>query len=142
MVIPIPHMDISHRLRIPHPEETPMPRHNKPAGLRALHGSKVRPRHRDRVDAAPVASLEPPPGLSREELDVWAFYAPALARLKVLTTLDREALAQVCIGTCQIREIRRQQQAPGYERLVKNRSNALDAQLRNWLQVTRLAAAD
>jgi phage terminase small subunit len=118
------------------------PRRNKPEPLRTLHGSRKRPRHRPSVPLLPVGTLDPPAGLTPMELGLWAYYVPLLAGVRVLTDVDRDCLANHVIGLAQVREIRALQQAPSYRRLAAKRTHPLDAQLRAWLQLTRLSAAE
>jgi P27 family predicted phage terminase small subunit len=117
-------------------------RHNKPAAIRALHGSKTRPRHAHVPEAPPVAELPPPPGLTPLERQHWEYYAPKLAAIRVLSALDLDALQAFCVAAAQMKEIRAQQQTPGYRRVIKNRTHALDAQLRSWLPLLRMAASE
>ena len=118
-------------------------KNQKPAALRKLHGSRTRPHHRRVVDALPVDALEPPPGLTDDELVFWRYYEPLLAAIKVLTAADRDTLAHHCIGLAQVQAIRTAQRTARYRRVLANsRTNPLDAQLRHWLQLTRLSAAE
>jgi len=118
-------------------------RQNKPTAVRKLHGSRSRPRHRRIVDLSPVDGLVPPPGLTDDELVFWRHYEPLLASVKVLTAADRDTLAHHCIGLAQVQAIRTAQRTARYRRVLANsRTNPLDAQLRHWLQLTRLSAAE
>jgi phage terminase small subunit len=94
------------------------------------------------VPLSPVSALEPPQSLTPVEREFWDYYMPKLAGVRVLTDVDRDMLAHHCIGLAQLREIRTAQQSPTYRRLVAKRTNPLDAQLRAWLQLTRLSAAE
>jgi phage terminase small subunit len=94
------------------------------------------------VPLSPVGTLAPPAGLTPVELALWAYYVPLLASVRVLTDVDRDTLAHHCIGLAQVQEIRAAQQAPSYRRLQAKRTHPLDAQLRAWLQLTRLSAAE
>jgi len=80
---------------------------------------------------------------------------PKLAALRVLTELDRDVLADYCRSRAEIADIRAAQAAPEYLRLMmsvtvdgagnehfKAQTNPLDAQLRNWLTIARLAGAE
>jgi phage terminase small subunit len=117
-------------------------RGSKPPALRQLHGSKTRPRHRYEAIAVPVASLEAPPGQSPLEQELWDYYAPKLLEMRVLAAIDRELLANFCTASAQVREIRLAQQQRGYKRIIGKRSSPLDACLRYWLQLQRLAGAE
>jgi P27 family predicted phage terminase small subunit len=130
-------------------------RRNKPEALRALHGSRTRPRHRGSIPVDPVETLEPPPELTDLEREHWAYYERKLTKTKVLTSLDRDALANYCIANGQIREIRQAQKDPTYRRVLVSETvddagnrqfkvavNPLDAQLRQWMQIARLAGSE
>lgn len=76
----------------------------KPASIRALHGSRTRAHHRDEpvipdtideaVHAAPT--IPPPIGLTKAEQRYWAYFAPLLSGARVLTPADVETLADYC----------------------------------------------
>jgi P27 family predicted phage terminase small subunit len=127
----------------------------KPAAIRELQGSRKRPNQRPEVPAAPVTTLAPPPGLSKIERTFWRYYVPKLTALRVLTSLDRDVLADFCRARAEIADIRKAQADPAYRRLmmtvtvdgagtehVKAATNPLDVQLRNWLTLARLAGAE
>jgi phage terminase small subunit len=87
------------------------------------------------VEGLPVGALEPPPGLSPVEAELWGYYMPRLTAIKILTELDRQALAHFCISAAQVQRIRTAQQQPRPRK-------TLDSSLRQWLTVTRLAGAE
>jgi P27 family predicted phage terminase small subunit len=89
-----------------------------------------------------VTTLAAPETLTGTERAYWDFYMPRLAAVRVLTDVDRHSLANHCIALAQVVEIREAQQSPTYRRLVSGRTNPLDAQLRAWLQIARLSAAE
>lgn len=130
------------------------PRRNKPAALRALHGSKTRPRHGKEPSFAPM-SVEAPSTLTEIERAFWSYYQPILSAGNVLTAGDRDTLRRYCEALAEIDDIRAQQRAPEYRRVmvtvtidsagnekVRAETNPLDAQLRNWVQIARLCASD
>jgi P27 family predicted phage terminase small subunit len=131
------------------------PRRNKPAALRDVQGSRKRPNQRPAVALEAVTVLEAPPGLTEAELAFWSYYTPLLTAVRVLTAADRDVLADYCRARAEIADIRQQQAAP-YRRViltairddqghpvgVRAATHPLDAQLRMWLQVARLAGAE
>jgi phage terminase small subunit len=127
----------------------------KPQADRIRDNSRRRPYQRPQVQAEPVETLATPPGLTAAERAYWDYYMPLLASLRVLSSGDRDVLVNHCIGLAQVADIRQQQQSPEYRRLVvsvtvdgagqervKAMTNPLDVQLRAWLQLTRLSAAE
>jgi P27 family predicted phage terminase small subunit len=114
----------------------------KPAALRRLHGSEDRAKHRRVVQAPAVTTLDPPPAFSVLETEFWAYYAPKLLELRILAAVDRELLANFCRTSAQVQEICVAQQRKGYKRIIGKRSSPLDACLRYWLQLQRLAGAE
>ena len=131
------------------------PRTNKPAAVRELQGSRQRPNQRPAVPLVPVTTLKAPPGLTAAERTFWRYYTRRLTAVHVLTAVDRDVLADYCRARAEIADIRQQQQVPEYRRLmlsvtvdgngierVKAVTNPLDAQLRHWLQIARLAGAE
>jgi hypothetical protein len=75
-------------------------RRNKPAALRALAGSKVRPHHRERAEPTfrVVALGTPPDTLGGVGTAYWAYYGDLLERPRVLTEGDRDALFDFCFA--------------------------------------------
>jgi len=122
------------------------PRRNKPEALRARDNSRKRPRHRPAVALDAVTTMKVPQGLTNDEAAYWGYYEPILAGVKVLTAADRDMLRNHCIALAQVADIRTQQQQPDYRRVVlagtKATTNPLDVQLRSWLQLARLSAAE
>jgi P27 family predicted phage terminase small subunit len=127
---------------------------NKPAALRELQGSQKRARHKKEPAFKP-ASLEIPEGLTEREAVHWGRYGDILSRSKVLTEADQSALVDFCRALAQIDDIRTQQQAPEYRRVVmsvtvdslgnekvRGETHPLDAQLRQWTQIARLLRSD
>lgn len=130
------------------------PRRNQSAAIRALKGSRTRPRHKGQPTVAPGAP-EPPEKMTAAARAVWAYYAPLLAEARILTAHDREVLALFCESCAQVRDIQREQAAPEYRRVmlsitvdgagnerVRAETNPLDVQLRAWTDKVRLLAAD
>lgn len=131
-------------------------RRTKPEPLRTLHNSRTRARHRPSAPLEAVTALEAPPGLSDAEQTFWAYYMPKLAAVHLLTGVDRDVLADYCRARAEIDDIRQQQGSQPYRRVlytaiiddkgkrtgVKAASHPLDLQLRNWLQIARLAGAE
>jgi P27 family predicted phage terminase small subunit len=130
------------------------PRSNKPAALRAIQGSRTRPRHKREPKARPV-ELEAPRHLTELERTLWEYYAPRLAGVKVTTELDRETLTQFVEARAQVEDIKAQQADPDYRRVIisvvidgagnekpKADTNPLDVQRRAWTQIARLCAAE
>lgn len=129
-------------------------RNTKPERQRALEGSRVRPWHHPQPQVA-VGVPERPPHLTDAERALWDYYAPQLAAVRVLTLQDRETLCQFVEARAQVEDIKRQQAAPEYRRLmvtvtidgagnekVKAESNPLDAQRRLWTDLARKCAAE
>ena len=91
-----------------------------------------------------------PRELSVAERRFWKYYMPKLTKVQVLTEVDRDSLADFCRARAEIADIREQQRAPEYRRVIlattaaggRAFSNPLDAQLRHWMQLARLAAAE
>ena len=122
-------------------------RRSKPEAIRQLHGSKPRPRHAAQPQFGVLDAPDRPTALSASEKAFWAYYAPILAGARVLTAGDVDTLRRYCEALAQIEDIRTQQQAPEYRRVTVNdkgraETHPLDAQLRNWVGISRLCAAD
>jgi hypothetical protein len=116
---------------------------------RALHGTRMRARHRLKGDAPPVGmssetavttACEPPEGLSRAELGVWRYYAPLLAAAGRLTSEARGALAGYCFSQTMIGHLRRALKSRRREDIAARGAYLKEA--RQWLQVARLYEND
>jgi phage terminase small subunit len=121
----------------------------KPASIRALHASRTRPHHRDRLPdddepdrdehvAEPVAA---PVGLTKAERVYWSWFAPLLIGAKVMTPADVETLADYCRACVAIDEFgRRRRTALRKRDLDQSLVRLLDASLRGWIErKTKLA---
>src|SRR4051812_5171404 len=74
---------------------------------RDLRGSRTRAHHRAVI--APMSlGCEPPPGLSKQELAFWRYYAPALFAERRLTGKTRDTLAKYCTSLATVADLRRQ----------------------------------
>lgn len=118
----------------------------KPAGIRALHGSRTRPHHRDALPVEPVVEGEgadesspstpaPPIGLVKAERRYWDQFAPLLAGARVMTPADVETLADYCRACVAIDERgRRLRTAMAKRALDASLVRMLDASLRGWIE--------
>lgn len=120
----------------------------KPAAIRALHGSRVRPHHHDEPEIPDVtdehgrpAVLAPPAGLVKAERKYWHTFAPLLAAAKVLTPADVETLADYCRACVAVDERGRRLRTAYRERVLDNQLvRLLDSSLRGWVErKTKLA---
>ena len=121
----------------------------KPAAIRALHGSRTRPHHKDELpdqDAPepPLAprTIAPPPGLVKAERAYWNHFAPLLAGAKVLTPADVETLADYCRACVAVDDRGRRLRTELRRRVLDNQTvRMLDSQMRGWVEKkTRLAS--
>jgi phage terminase small subunit len=121
-------------------------RRNKPEALRTRDNSRKRPRHRPAVALEAVTALAVPSDLTPSEAAFWRYYEGVLAGVKVLTAADRDTLRNHCIALAQVADIRTEQGRPDYRRVIQSgakvMTNPLDVQLRSWLQLARLSAAE
>lgn len=126
----------------------------KPAALRVLHGSRMRPYHRTQASGT-VAPVDPPAHMTDEERALWDYYHPLLTASRVMTADDRDTLTQFCEARAQVVAIKTEQADPAYRRVLvsvmidsagnekpKVESNPLDAQRRAWTQIARLCASE
>jgi phage terminase small subunit len=112
-------------------------RRNKPAALRAVSGSRVRPHHRERPEPTfRVVTLGTPPDtLDAVGAAYWAHYGDVLERSRVLTEGDRDALFDFCFAAQRMAELRAAARDGEH---VKG----WDMQYRQWQQIARLLRAD
>ena len=89
----------------------------------------------------PVSTVRTPPGLTTVERRIYRRYARELVAARVITALDLDALANFARALAQVLDIRWEQQERGHSRVTAT-GRALDAQLRHWMQVLRLAGAE
>ena len=117
-------------------------RKQKPAAIRALHGSRTRPHHADEptipADDAPITASgvpEAPHGLTKGERRYWGQFAPLLAGAKILTPADVETLADYCRACVAVDE-RGRRLRTAYRKRVLDQPlvRLLDASLRGWVQ--------
>lgn len=117
----------------------------KPAAIRALHGSRTRPHHRDELPpeediaqgATSAAStvIAPPGALVKEERAYWHRFAPLLAGAKVLTPADVETLADYCRSCVAVDDRGRRLRTELKRRVLDNQTvRMLDSQLRGWVE--------
>ncbi len=113
----------------------------KPAAIRALHRSRTRPHHQDRLEdppdgepQAPPVTLAPPPGLVKVEVAYWDIVAPLLAGARMLTPADVETLADYC-RACVAVDVRGRKLRTAFRRRVLDNQTVrmLDSQLRGWV---------
>lgn len=67
----------------------------KPTSLKILHGDEERRINRAEP-ISPEGDVAPPSWLDERALEEWAYLAPVLAQMRVLTPADRAALAILC----------------------------------------------
>ena len=126
----------------------------KAAATRELHGSRKRPRHKTQPKVTPGIPACPD-HLNERERDLWAYYAPRLAAVKLLSEMDRDTLAQFVEARAQVEDIKALQADPSYRRVLVSvmidsagnekprlETNPLDAQRRQWTQIARYCAAE
>lgn len=120
----------------------------KPAAVRALHGSRTRAHHRDRLPTtedpepspAPVV-IAPPRRLVKAERVYWHIFAPLLTGARVLTPADVETLADYCRACAAVDERGRRLRIAFRRKVLDNHLvSMLDAQMRGWVdRKTKLA---
>lgn len=121
---------------------------------RHLSGSRQRP-YQHQQPILQHEQPDEPASLSGREREYWRYYAPVLNTSGVLTVADRDMLRLACEALAQIDDIKEQQAAPEYRRViisvlqdadggvkVKAETNPLDAQRRQWHQIARLTMAE
>ena len=106
-------------------------RRNKPAALRVIEGSRVRPRHKFEPRVLPQVP-EPPEHLNERELALWHYYAKLLGDAKMLTLQDRDCLSQYCEARARIAELAQ----------WSSRDPRVDAQRRAWITVARMCGSE
>jgi phage terminase small subunit len=118
----------------------------KPAAVRALHGSRTRPHHRDDptildAAAAETVAIAAPRGLTPAERVYWCQFATLLATARVLTPADVETLADYCRACVAIDEVgQRRRTALHKKTLDQPLVRLLDASMRGWIErKTKLA---
>ena len=117
----------------------------KPAAVRALHRSRTRSHHRDRLpaeDASPAPPrIAPPRTLDKAERRYWHQFAPLLAGARVLTPADVETLGDYCRACVAVdARNRRLKRAMAAKRWDQPLVRLLDQQVRGWVErKTRLA---
>lgn len=121
----------------------------KPAAIRALHGSRKRPRHHDEPvipdegdpPAPAAAGILPPSELTKAERVHWSAFAPLLIGAKVLTPADVETLADYCRACAAVEDRGRRlrgalRRTPADPHIVRS----WDMQVRQWIdRKTKLA---
>lgn len=110
----------------------------KPASLRALHGSRTRPRHRDEptipdVAENPAAAPPAPIGLVTAERAYWDRYAALLAGAKLLTAADTEVLADFCRASAAVDDRARRVRGALRRKIDPQIVRMWDVQLRQWV---------
>jgi len=68
----------------------------KPTRLKILQGNPGRRPINGEEPQPDLTSTDPPPGLTKEALEIWDVLAPQLISLQLLTELDRGHLARAC----------------------------------------------
>lgn len=118
----------------------------KPAGIRALHGSRTRAHHHDEPpppdDGKTPSPIKPPTGLVKSERRYWNQFAPLLRAARVLTPADVETLADYCRACAAVVDRSRRLRLELARRRSLDRGfvSLLDRQLRGWLErKTKLA---
>lgn len=123
----------------------------KPAALRALHGSRLRPRHVTRRPLPAVVNLDAakvpkaPRDLSPRAKRHWKYYAAALAQMGILAPGDVGALEAYCEALAEVDELRELRATPEYQRVLLTegaKTHPLETQYRQWSLLARQLRGD
>lgn len=108
---------------------------------RQLHGSKLRPRHRQKGDVGTVMDVcAHPPGLTRLEMAFWNYYAPQLAAERRLTLKARDTLAKYCTALAVVSGLRKSLASRKRADIAERKTTRKE--LRQWLLAARLYEND